>query len=183
MALQPSMLPRNGSSKKITVRQQTIKAFNHEIALAKTAASNGNSASDLGTINDLLGDHDIQAKQYYQIQIKALKLKVSLLKGATANTDANESTTGSATTNSNNSSSDNNPSSSISSSTSSSDHDGSDAVSSVTSAEIEQARKDLQSEGVDPSAWSDADIAQAILNAKKDGRTKVKESDMENYQN
>lgn len=165
--------------KKITLTQQTAKAFNHEIALAKKSASNGNTDSALGTINDLLGDKDIQSKPYYRIQIKALELKVSLLKGSTTTTSSNTDST----INSSSSSSSTATTSSSSVASSESDHDDSSATANVTSAEISQARKDLESEGVDVSAWSNSDIAKAVQNAKKYGRTKVTESDMENYQN
>ncbi|WP_054648709.1 hypothetical protein [Lacticaseibacillus pantheris] len=168
--------------RKITVRKQTAQAFNHEIELAQQSAKSGNTASALGTINDLLGDKDIQSKPYYQIQIKALELKASLLNGASATTPTNTSSTddnGAAASSSSASSSDTSSSSSSASASTSAENS---SVSGVTSAEISQARADLKSEGVDTSSWSNSDIAKAVLNAKKNGHKKVTESDMENYQ-
>lgn len=73
--------------RKITVRKQTAQAFNHEIELAQQSAKSGNTASALGTINDLLGDKDIQSKPTTKFKLRLRIEGVTAKRGISHNAD------------------------------------------------------------------------------------------------
>ena len=120
----------------------------------------------LAAIDKLLGQSALSQSPFEQETIGLLKSKVSILTNAADDDDDDDDSDGSST-----------------SSGSSSQPDGKEAIADgkVTSADIAAARKQLESQGVNAGSWSNVDIANAILNARADGRSTVKESDMENY--
>lgn len=119
----------------------------------------------LAAIDKLLGQSALSQSPFEQETIGLLKSKVSILTNAADDSDDDQDSDGS------------------SSSSSSSQPDGKGAIADgkVTSADIAAARKQLESQGVNAGSWSNVDIANAILNARADGRSTIKESDMENY--
>ncbi|WP_461219577.1 hypothetical protein [Lapidilactobacillus salsurivasis] len=119
----------------------------------------------LAAIDKLLGQSALSQSPFEQETIGLLKSKVSILTSADDDSDDDQDSDGS------------------SSSSSSSQPDGKGAIADgkVTSADIAAARKQLESQGVNAGSWSNVDIANAILNARADGRSTIKESDMENY--
>jgi hypothetical protein len=124
-----------------------------------------------------------QKQTFHVVYTKALKLQSKILLAEQSETDTSKSTTNNTTTSSSSSASDTN-----SSTTATNDNDNDYSASSsssstssstaISASDIAQARKDLTTAGENQQSWSDGDIETAITNARKDGRTHIKASDL-----
>lgn len=149
--------------------QTTYKAYQGQLQKAQTAYDQQDYAGAIATLNQLVNQSDIADSYYATIYTGALKLQV----GAISAQNASGSTAG-------------NGSSASSSSSNAASGSGEYSVDKndteingekITAAQIQQARKDLQAQGIDSASWSDLDIMKAIKVAHADGRTKITPQD------
>jgi outer membrane murein-binding lipoprotein Lpp len=171
-------------NKKITALIKSVKGKKADSDLATAAISTSRTklednqyASALQALQPYLASK-YQKPAFHVVYTKVLKLQSEILLAEQADSSSTDSTakttttsksTGSSESNSATNDNDNNYSTSSSSSSSS---------AAITSSDIAQARKDLTAAGEDQQTWSDGDIETAITNARKDGRTHIKASDL-----
>ncbi|KRM28785.1 hypothetical protein LH991_01285 [Schleiferilactobacillus harbinensis] len=148
--------------------QTAYKAYQGQLQKAQTAYDQQDYAGAIATLNQLVNQSDIADSYYATIYAGALKLQV----GAVSAQNASGGTAGNG--------------SSASSSSNAASGSGEYSVNKndteingekITAAQIQQARKDLQAQGIDFASWSDLDIMKAIKVAHADGRTKITPQD------
>lgn len=148
--------------------QTAYKAYQGQLQKAQTAYDRQDYAGAIATLNQLVNQSDIADSYYATIYAGALKLQV----GAVSAQNASGGTAGNG--------------SSASSSSNAASGSGEYSVNKndteingekITAAQIQQARKDLQAQGIDSASWSDLDIMKAIKVAHADGRTKITPQD------
>ncbi|GEK06190.1 hypothetical protein [Schleiferilactobacillus harbinensis] len=148
--------------------QTAYKAYQGQLQKAQTAYDQQDYAGAIATLNQLVNQSDIADSYYATIYAGALKLQV----GAVSAQNASGGTAGNG--------------SSASSSSNAASGSGEYSVNKndteingekITAAQIQQARKDLQAQGIDSASWSDLDIMKAIKVAHADGRTKITPQD------
>lgn len=170
---------------QISQKSAQSKAINKIITSAKADFKAQKYTVATSLLNDLFKENK-NLNNFAELKIKALNLKNDILAAELAAAKETKSaTTENNNTNSTNESTDQTSSSSSSASTSSSaavtsnSHDDNSAITdgSVTADQIKTARQQLRDQGVSDSAWSNSDIAKAILKARADGRSTIKESD------
>ncbi|MCH4171608.1 MAG: hypothetical protein LKF36_10315 [Lactobacillus sp.] len=183
----------NSKAKTLTNRVNTIvknrKALSKLYDTAKTAYSQGNVEQADANLSQLLSQDYIGQDAYADIRLDALTLKSNnsanaAKSGQTTSQVPATSTTASSSTSAAATSSSDAPAAEQSKAASGGEYTSSDNTvdgKAVTAQQIQTARDQLKSQGVDTAAWSNQDITQAIQNAAKDGRTTVKESDMTNF--
>lgn len=177
--------------KSVNQTIKTRKSYSKLYNTAKKQNAAKNFAQADAVLAQLLSEDRINQSAYADIRLDALSLKANNSAAAAQNGETTSdvpATTDSADTSANaSSSSASDDTTSYASSTDATAEEQSKAAAgysnqtgSVTSAQITKARAQLKAQGVDTAAWSDADIAQAVQNAEKDGRSTVKEGDMTN---
>ncbi|ERL64664.1 hypothetical protein [Schleiferilactobacillus shenzhenensis] len=145
--------------------QTTYKAAQADLQKAQTAYDQKDYAGALATLNQLVHQSNISDSYYATLYTGALKLQVSTVQAQqTASTTPSTNTSSSSSANSGGEYSVNKQDTELNG-------------QPITAAQITQARKDLQSQGVDSAAWSDLDIMKAIKVAHADGRTKITPQD------
>lgn len=172
-------------NKKIAALIKSVKSKKTDSNLAKSAIKvsrnkleNKQYASALQALQPYLTSK-YQKSALHVVYTKVLRLQSEILiadqansssaAATTKNTKASSNSTNDSTTESATNDNDNDYSTSSSNSSSS---------TAITSSDIAQARKDLTNAGEDQQTWSDGDIETAITNARKDGRTHIKASDL-----
>lgn len=147
---------------QIDQQASKYKAINKIITSAKSDFKNKKYSVASSLLADLFKENQ-DLNDFSDLKIKALNLKNDILTA--------ELTTAQAATSSANISS--------SASVTSNSHDDNSAITdgSVTADQIKTARQQLRDQGVSDSSWSNSDIAKAILKARADGRSTIKESD------
>lgn len=171
-------------NKKITALIKSVKSKKTDSDLATAAIStsrtkleNKQYASALQALQPYLTSK-YQKSAFHVMYTKVLKLQSEILLAEQADSSSINSTAKTTTTSKSTGSSES------SSATNDNDNDYSTSSSSssssaaITSSDIAQARKDLTAAGEDQQTWSDGDIETAITNARKDGRTHIKASDL-----
>ncbi|MFD1411548.1 hypothetical protein [Lapidilactobacillus gannanensis] len=168
------------------VNQQSSKyaAINKIIASAKSDFDNQKYSVASSLLTDLFKENK-NLNNFKDLKIKALNLKNDILDAELNAAQETKSATSESNSANADEASDNSSQSTPSSSSSSSaavtsnSHDDNSAITdgSVTAAQIKAARQQLRDQGVSDSAWSNSDIANAILKARADGRSTIKESD------
>ncbi|WP_125766768.1 hypothetical protein [Lapidilactobacillus wuchangensis] len=174
---------------QIDQQESKYKAINKIIASAKSDFKNKKYSVASSLLADLFKENQ-NLNDFSDLKIKALNLKNDILTAELTTAQETRSTTtenNSANTNSssetagttNQASSTSTANTSSSASVTSNSHDDNSAITdgSVTAAQIKTARQQLRDQGVSDSAWSNSDIAKAILKARADGRSTIKESD------
>lgn len=122
-------------------------------------------------------------KTMHKLYTEALTLKAQILTAELGNQSTKTSSTVTetspkSTTTSSSSSTPKNSSSTSATNDNDNAFSSSSSATDISDADISQARKDLTTAGEDQQAWSDGDIKTAITNARQDGRTHIKASDL-----
>lgn len=162
-------------------KKANVDAAKAAIQKSEQALANHQYKSALQSLTVATAD-SYQQRAYSNIYTKALELKLDIL----AAQSSAASTTTKSTEDSHNQTSQNTKSQATSSaSTSNTMNDGNNAYSAsasssskITAADIAQARKDLTAAGENSQAWSDSDISTAIINARAEGRSHIKATDL-----
>lgn len=148
--------------------QTTYKTYQAQLQTAQTAYDQKDYAGAIATLNQLVNQSNIGDTYYTTIYTGALKLQVSAV--SAQNTSGNGNTGNSGSSSSSNAASG-------SGEYSVDKNDTEINGEKITAAQIQQARKDLQEQGVDSASWSDLDIMKAIKVAHAAGRTKITPQD------
>lgn len=148
--------------------QTTYKTYQAQLQTAQTAYDQKDYAGAIATLNQLVNQSNIGDTYYTTIYTGALKLQVSAV--SAQNTSGNGNTRNSGSSSSSNAASG-------SGEYSVDKNDTEINGEKITAAQIQQARKDLQEQGVDSASWSDLDIMKAIKVAHAAGRTKITPQD------
>lgn len=165
-------------------KQQKLSAAAKKAIAASTEQLNDKSYSAALQVLQPALQVKYNNKTMHKLYANALTLKAQILTAELGNQSTKTSSTVTATSPKSSTSSSNSSTTKSSSSTSATnDNDNafsssSSSTTTISAAEIAQARKDLTATGEDQQAWSDGDIKTAITNARKDGRTHIKASDL-----
>ena len=145
------------------------KAFNKLLDSAKSSYSKKDYQATEETLTDLLGQADINRAAYSPIYTAALELRAT---NAVAARTAAASSSSSSSSNAASSSSSSNPAAE------SPENKPVEGSTTITDADLAQAREDLKSLGQQPEYWSPSDLQRAILKMRADKRTHLNASDI-----